>query len=150
MSTAELVNTVSMISRLFASIVEPVSVTSMMQSLFSGGLASVAPKDKKIFALELSPFRHQGVTICGSCSPNRFTYAGLDFMYSDAMFRYSVEIRKLLPLFQMPSIMSERELLLRDLGTATTSCMRPYSKFWRTSTSACVSLIQSCPVIPTS
>jgi len=29
----------------------------------------VAPKDKKIFALALSPFLHQGVTIIGSILP---------------------------------------------------------------------------------
>src|SRR5512143_2300816 len=98
--------TVSTIFRLFASIVEPVSVTSIMQSLFSGGLASVAPNDRKIFARELSPFRHHGVTICGSCVPNRFTYAGLVLMYSEAMFRYSVETRKFLPPVQMLSMIA--------------------------------------------
>src|SRR3990172_425364 len=72
MSTAEDVITVSIIFRLFASIVEPISVTSMMQSLFSGGLASVAPNERKIFAQGLSPFFHHGVTIMGSESPKRF------------------------------------------------------------------------------
>src|SRR3990172_7453926 len=71
-STAEDVITVSIIFRLFASIVEPVSVTSMMQSEFSGGLASVAPNDRKIFAREFSPFFHQGVMIMGSDSSKRF------------------------------------------------------------------------------
>ena len=68
--------TVSMIRRLLASMVVPVSVTSIMQSESSGGLASVAPKDRKILALGLSPFFHQGVTIMGSALPKRFLYCG--------------------------------------------------------------------------
>ncbi len=59
--------------------VVPVSVTSIMQSEFSGGFASVAPKDRKIFAFGLSPFLHQGVTIMGSALPKRFLYCGCVF-----------------------------------------------------------------------
>src|SRR5208337_1005269 len=94
---AEDFRTVSMIFRLFASIVVPVSVTSIMASEFSGGFASVAPKDKNILALELSPFFHQGVTSMGSASPKRFLYWAVLFRYSEAMLRYSVLIRKFLP-----------------------------------------------------
>ena len=106
-STAADCITVSMILRLFASRVVPVSVTSIMQSEFSGGLASVAPNERKIFALGLSPFLHHGVTIIGSASPKRFLYDGLLLIYSEAMFRYSVDTRKFLPLLQIFSIISD-------------------------------------------
>ena len=101
--------------------VVPVSVTSMMQSLFSGGLASVAPKDRKIFARALSPFLHQGVTSMGSASPKRFLYCGVFLRYSVAMFRYSVLMRKFLPWAQIDSMNSPKVVPSGTLlGTAMT------------------------------
>src|SRR5208283_5200064 len=148
--TAEDLRTVSMIFKPFASIVVPVSVTSIMASEFSGGFASVAPKDRKILAFGLSPFFHQGVTSIGSAAPKRFLYWGVLFRYSEAMLRYSVLIRKFLSWLQMDSMNSPIVAFSQVFGTAITSLIFPYSKFCRTSTSARFSFTQSSPVMPRS
>ncbi len=48
----------------------------------------MAPKDRKILALGLSPFLHQGVTIRGSASAEAFLVLGLVF----EVFRGDVEV----------------------------------------------------------
>ena len=60
--------TVSMTFKLFWRRVVPVSITSRIASALSGGLASVAPNERKILTLELFPLLHHGVITKGSSS----------------------------------------------------------------------------------
>src|SRR5918996_4384336 len=73
-STAVDSATVSIILSLFWASVVPVSVISKMASTSSGGLASVAPNERKISTFLFSPILIHGVIIIGSALPWFFLY----------------------------------------------------------------------------
>jgi hypothetical protein len=142
--------TVSIILRLFCIMVVPVSVISKIASTSSGGLASVAPKERNICTFLFVPTRNHGVMIRGSESPKYLLYALLDFRCEEVVVRYSVEIRKVF-LFSANSVIKSDKLLTGKLsGTAITWLTCPYSKSSKGDTYALASLTQSLPVIPTS
>ena len=63
------VSIISMIFKLLALIVVPVEVLSIITSTSSGGLASVAPKERNIFTDSFSPQVFHGVMTRGLISP---------------------------------------------------------------------------------
>src|ERR671924_1530558 len=71
-STAVDSATLSIIFKLFWASVVPVSVISKIASTSSGGLASVAPKERNISTFLFSPTLSHGVIIIGSALPYAF------------------------------------------------------------------------------
>src|SRR4030042_5861636 len=88
MRIAEDLSTSSIIFSLFARIVVPVSVLSIIASTSSGGLASVAPKERNILTFELEPQVCHGVITWGIASPQYCLYAGLFIRYAIVVLMY--------------------------------------------------------------